>query len=154
MAIKRVHHHGFTVSDLDKSLKFYRDALGLEVVRVSERKDLPSYDTILGFDDVHLHVAILTHPVNEFVMELFQYENPPGTQRELRNYYVGSSHLAFEVDDIDKQYEQLLANDFDTINPPVDVIRDGKRVARAMYALDPDGISVEMFQEFEDVVGR
>ena len=152
MAIKMVHHHGFTVSDLDRSLGFYRDALGLEVVRVSERKDLPSYDTILGFDDVHLQVAILTHPVNDFVLELFQYENPPGTGRPLRNDFVGASHVAFEVDDIDRQYEQLLSKGFSAINPPVDVIRDGKRVARAMYALDPDGISVEMFQEFEDVV--
>jgi catechol 2,3-dioxygenase-like lactoylglutathione lyase family enzyme len=154
MALKMVHHHGFTVSDLDQSLKFYRDALGLEVVRISERKDLPSYNTILGYDDVRLQVAILTHPVNDFVLELFQYINPPSTKRELQNYFVGASHLAFEVDDIDKQYEQLKAAGFDAINPPVDVVRDGRPVARAMYALDPDGISVEMFQEYEDVVAK
>ena len=154
MSLKTIHHHGFTVSDLEQSLKFYRDALGLEVVRVSERKDLPSYDTILGYKDVHLQVAILTHPVNDFVMELFQYVNPPSTKRELSNYFVGSSHLAFEVDDIDQQYEQLRAAGFTAINPPVDVIREGKRVARAMYALDPDGISVEMFQEFADIVSK
>jgi len=27
-------------------------------------------------------------------------------------------------------------------------------VARAMYGLDPDGISIELFQEFADVVKR
>ena len=32
--------------------------------------------------------------------------------------------------------------------------RDGQRVARAMYALDPDGISVEMFQEYGDIISR
>ena len=154
MALKMVHHHGFTVSDLEKSLKFYRDALGLEVVRISERKDLPSYNTILGYDDVRLQVAILTHPVNDFVLELFLYINPLSTKRELQNYFVGASHLAFEVDDIDKQYAQLQAAGFGAINPPVDVVRDGKTVARAMYALDPDGISVEMFQEYEDVVSK
>ena len=35
MHIKGCHHHGFTVSNVKQSLKFYRDALGLEVLRVS-----------------------------------------------------------------------------------------------------------------------
>ena len=46
--LKHCHHHGFTVWDLDRSLKFYRDFLGLELVSVSERKDLPSYDRIIA----------------------------------------------------------------------------------------------------------
>lgn len=153
MTLKMIHHHGFTVSNIEQSLKFYRDVLDLEVVRISERKELPSYDTILGYENVHLRVAILTHPVNDFVMEIFEYVNPPSTKRELTNYYVGSSHLAFEVDNIDEQYEKVQAAGFDSINPPVDVMRDGRKIARAMYVLDPDGISVELFQEFADMVG-
>ena len=42
MAVKMIHHHGFTVSDVQSSLKFYRDTLGFEELRVSERKELPS----------------------------------------------------------------------------------------------------------------
>jgi len=154
MPIKMVHHHGFTVSSLERSVPYYRDVLGLEVVRTSERKQLPSYDTILGYDDVHLQVVILTHPVNAFVLELFEYVNPPAVTRELQNYFVGASHLAFEVDDIDAEYQRLTAAGYTSINPPVDVDRGGVVVARAMYAQDPDGISVEMFQEYEDVVKR
>lgn len=152
MAIKFCHHHGFTVSNLDCSIGFYRDLLGLEVVRISERSNLPSYDQMLGFRDVKLRVALLRHPVHGFLLELFQYVNPPSTQRELRNDFVGSSHLAFEVDDVDTQYDLLKSAGYDAINPPVDIVRDGKRVARGMYALDPDGISVEMFQEYADIV--
>ncbi len=154
MPIKQVHHHGFTVSDLKRSVPFYRDVLGLEIARESERKNLPSYDTILGYDDVHLNVVILTHPVNDFVLELFEYINPPAQTRELQNYFVGASHLAFEVEDIDAEYQRIRAAGHTSINPPVDVDRGGVVVARAMYALDPDGISVEMFQEYEDVVKR
>ena len=119
---------------------------------MSERSNLLSYDTILGYDDVKLRVAIFTHPVNDFVLELFQYQNPPSTKRTLKNHFVGASHLAFEVEDVDAMHENLKASGFGSINLPVDVVRDGKCVARAMYALDPDGISIEMFQEFEDVV--
>lgn len=152
MSIKMVHHHGFTVSDIDRSIRFYSEALGLEVVRVSERRDLPSYDTILGYKNVHLRVVLLSHPVNDFILELFQYINPPAAKRELSNYYIGSSHVAFQVDDINEQYNRLKLLGYSSINPPIDVVRSGQTVARAMYALDPDGISVELFQEYADVV--
>ena len=154
MAIKSCHHHGFTVSDLDRSIEFYRDVLGLEVIRVSEWSNLPSYDHILGFKDVKFRVVLLRHPVNEFLLELFQYENPPSTKRELKNNFVGSSHLAFEVEDIDSQYDSICAAGYSAINPPVDIVRDGRPVARGIYALDPDGISVELFQEYADIVAR
>ncbi len=154
MGIVKAHHYGFTVTDVDRSVAFYRDLLGLKLVRVSERSNLPSYDTILGYPDVKLRIAILQHPVNEFILELVQYVSPAGQTRTLENKYVGAAHVAFEVDDVDAMYETLTAAGFGAINPPTDVIRDGVRVARAMYALDPDGISIEMFQEFEDVVAR
>lgn len=152
MALKSCHHHGFTISNLDRSLAFYRDLLGLEVVRISERSNLPSYDHILGYENVKLRVALLQHPSGDFLLELFQYVNPPSAKRELQNHYVGSSHVAFEVEDIDVVYSQLKSAGYGAINSPVDVVRDGRRVARGMYALDPDGISVEIFQEFADVV--
>ena len=154
MGIVMGHHHGFTVSDLDRSVSFYRDLLGMELVRISERKDIPSYDTILGYDRVHLNIAILRHPVNEFILELVQYVHPEVEARPQENRYLGASHVAFEVDDVDAMYAQLKEAGFGSINPPTDVDRDGVVVARAMYALDPDGISIEMFQEFEDVIRR
>lgn len=149
--IVKAHHHGFTVSDLEASLRFYRDALGLEVLRVSERSNLPSYDRILGYPNIKLKVALLRHAANEFLLELFQYVNPPAVKRPTDNYFVGASHVAFEVENIDHTYQTLQNAGYGVINPPVDVVRDGKTVARAMYARDPDGISVEMFQEFHDI---
>ena len=154
MTIKMCHHHGFTVSDLEKSVDFYTKMLGLETVRITERSNLPAYDHILGFDNVHLMMALLKHPTTDFLLELFQYQNPPVTKRELRNDFVGSSHIAFQVENIDAMYEAICASGYGAINSPIDIIRDGKKVARAIYALDPDGISVELFQEFADIVGR
>ena len=154
MPIIKCHHHGFTVSDAERSVTFYRDLLGLELVRVSERRDLPSYDRMLGHDNVVLKIAILRHPVNDFILELVEYKNPVGQKRELDNPFIGSSHLAFEVDDVDVVYELFQDTGYGAINPPVDVERDGIAVARAMYGLDPDGISIEIFQEFEDVIKK
>lgn len=154
MTLRACHHHGFTVSSLERSLSFYRDLLGLELVRVSERRDLPSYDRIIGYENVAIDVALLRHPVHEFLLELFEYINPPGQVRPLANPFVGASHLAFEVDGIDALYEKLTAAGYRATSPPVDVERDGAVVARAFYALDPDGITVELFEEYGDLVQR
>lgn len=154
MSLKGIHHHGFTVADVDCSVRFYRDVLGLELVRISDRSNIPSYDTMLGYKDVKLRIAVLRHPRNDFILELIQYVNPRGQARPLENKFVGASHLAFEVEDVDQTYAALRKAGGRVINPPTDIIRDGRKVARGMYALDPDGISIEMFQEFEDVVKR
>ncbi len=151
--LKGMHHHGFTVGDLTRSIRFYRDVLGLELIRESERSNLPSYDHMLGFKDVKLRVGLLKDK-HDNLLELFQYLNPPSAPRELKNNYIGSSHVAFEVDDIDAVYDRLVKAGHGAIAPPVDVVRDGRKVARGIYALDPDGISVEMFQESADVVTR
>jgi len=152
--IKAFHHVKFTVSDLDRSVRFYRDMLGLELVRISERANIPSYDHLLGLKDASLRVAMLRHPVNKFVLALIHYVHPATQPRSQEHYFVGASQLAFEVADVDAQYALLKQAGYGTINPPVDIVRDGRRVARAMYALDPDGISIDLFQEFEDVVAR
>ena len=154
MTLKRCHHHGFTVSDLDRAVGYYRDLLGLELIRISQRKNLPSYDRILGYDHVELKVALLRHPATGFLLELFQYVSPPVEKRDLANHRVGASHVAFEVDDVDAIYDRLRRHGYGAIHAPVDVERDGKIVARAMYALDPDGISIEMFEERGDIVSR
>ncbi len=154
MSLKGIHHHGFTVANVDRSLPFYRDVLGLELVRVSDRSNIPSYDHMLGYPKVKLRIAVLRHPKNEFILELVEYQNPGGQTRPLENKFVGASHLAFEVEDVDQTYAALQRAGGRVINPPADIIRDGRKVARGMYALDPDGISIEMFQEFEDVVRK
>lgn len=54
-----VDHHSFTVSDMEQSLEFYRDLLGLVVIKNVVRENLPSYDQITGFEDARLHIVAL-----------------------------------------------------------------------------------------------
>jgi catechol 2,3-dioxygenase-like lactoylglutathione lyase family enzyme len=152
--LKACHHHGFTVADVNRSVIFYRDVLGLELVRISERVGIPSYDRLLGYDNVKLVVAILRHPVDNFILELIEYVHPASTQGTHENKLIGAAHVAFEVHDVDALYAKFQAAGFATINPPTDIMRDGVRVARGMYGLDPDGISIELFEEYEDVVSK
>jgi len=146
MPIRKSHHHRFTVSDIDRSIRFYRDLLGLELIQDAVRADLESYDRIVGYKNVDLRIVMLGEREGSFVLELIHYRNPPGKTRELQNYYVGASHVSFVVDDLDSEYKRLGAVGVRFNSPPVDIVRDGKLVGRALYMLDPDGITVELDQ--------
>jgi len=146
MAIRKSHHHSFTVSDMDRSIRFYRDLLGFEVIQDAVRAGLESYDRIVGYDHADLRIAMLREREGDFVLELIQYRNPPGKTREQQNYFVGASHVCFLVDDLDSEYQRLLAAGVRFNSPPVEIVRDGRLVCRALYLFDPDGITVELEQ--------
>ncbi len=148
MSLKSCHHHGFTVSDMDRSIRFYCDLLGLEIIQDALRENIPSYDQMLGYEDVKLRVVILKDANESVLIELIQYLNPPSQERQVQNHFVGASHLAFEVDDIDDIYRRLRDGGYRFISDGVvDVVREGRLVARGIYALDPDNISLELFQQ-------
>ena len=150
MAITRVHHHAFTVSNMDRSLTFYRDQLGFTLMYDQVRENLPAYDKVMQLSDVKLRVVLLSDPTDETVIALLEYYHPQPTVREMSNIFVGSSALAVQTDDIDADYARLLEAGVPFTSEPVDVIRDGKIAARLVYALDPDNIAIELYQPATD----
>jgi catechol 2,3-dioxygenase-like lactoylglutathione lyase family enzyme len=142
-----IHHTGFTVSDLDRSLHFYRDLLGLEVVAEQEKQG-GYVAAIVGYPDAHVRMAHLRVPGADHVVELFQYLAPAGDAVgtiEPRN--VGSPHLCFVMDDLPSLYERLRASGVDSFfSPPVEVDTGINAGGLALYLRDPDGIPVELFQ--------
>jgi catechol 2,3-dioxygenase-like lactoylglutathione lyase family enzyme len=141
-----MYHTGFSVGDMDRSLGFFRNLLGLEVVLDAVRENLPAYDAILGFSDVRIRVAQLEDRNSPFRLELIEYLNPRRQERELKNTWVGGAHMGFYVEDIQAEYQRLLAAGVRFNSPPQEIVRDGKLVGKALYMLDPDGITVELFQ--------
>ncbi len=145
MATKSIHHHKFIVSDLGRSIAFYRDLLGFELIQEVERSGLPEYDTIIGHKDIHLKIAMLRLP-DQSLIALLEYLNPPGQTRPLESYFVGASALSLVVDDVWADHERLGRAGAKFISAPTDIVREGKRVATACYVLDPDGISIELYE--------
>ncbi|MCC7085080.1 MAG: VOC family protein [Pirellulales bacterium] len=146
MAITRVHHHTFTVSDMDRSLQFYRDLLGLKVMYDKLRENLPAYDQVMAMRDVRLRVVLLNDPAEQSIIALLQYLHPVPQRREMKMTFFGSTALAVQTDDLDADYRRLRASGVPFTSEPVDVVRDGKLAARLAYALDPDEIVVELYQ--------
>jgi lactoylglutathione lyase len=145
MSITRVHHHTFTVSDMDASLHFYRDLLGFDLIYDKLRENLPEYDQVMQLHDVKVRVALLTDPTRESTIALLQFHNPKPQVREMSNIYVGSTALAVQTDDIDADYQRLSAAGVRFTCEPVNIVRDGRLAARLAYGFDPDGIVVELY---------
>jgi glyoxylase I family protein len=141
----KIHHHKFTVQDLDRSLRFYCDLVGFELVYDAERSDLPSYDKIIGYPDIKLRIAML-RDASGGLLSLIQFRNPPVQARQQENYFQGSSQICLEVENIDAEYRRLKSAGVASRSEPVDIIRDGKKVARACYIIDPDHISIELYE--------
>ena len=126
----RYLHTMVRVRDLDASLRFYVEALGLREVR---RRDVPQGRFTLVF------LAAPGSPDAEVELT-FNWDDEAYTGG--RNF----GHLAFEVDDIHAACERLQAHGVTINRPP----RDG----RMAFGRSPDGISVELLQKGGAVAPR
>lgn len=145
-AVRGLHHTCYTVSDLDRSVAFYRDLLGCEVLAEQE-KEGGYLAAIVGYPDAHVRMAHLRVPGAEHVIELFEYLTPAGTRADVEPRNVGASHLCFLVDDLPALYEELREKGVGSfVSPPVEVDTGVNKGGYALYLRDPDGISVELFQ--------
>ena len=141
----RIHHTGYTVSDLERSVAFYRDLLGCEVI-ATQTKQGGYLAAIVGYPDAHVRMAHLRLPDSDHVVELFEYLAPAGRHADVEPKNVGASHLCFVTDDLRGLYERLLAEGVSFVSPPVEVDTGFNAGGYALYLRDPDGIAVELFQ--------
>jgi catechol 2,3-dioxygenase-like lactoylglutathione lyase family enzyme len=140
-------HTGLTVRDLDRSLAFYRDLLGMEVIAEQEKQG-GYLAAIVGYPDAHVRMAHLRIPGGEHMLELFEYIAPAGRAAQpLQPRDTGSPHLCFAVSDLPALYERLVEAGVDSFfSPPVEIDTGVNRGGWALYLRDPDGIPVELFQ--------
>jgi len=141
--ILRTNHTSFTVSDLDRSIAFYRDLLGFELISLATRD--PAFSSkITGIAGAHLKVAYLQAPGHR--IELIQYLSPPGKKLDLSTHNIGCGHLAFDVDDLRPIYERLKSKGVLFKSEPVEIPAGPNRGGMAVYCTDPDGVTIELIQ--------
>ena len=153
MSVRGLFETHLTVADLDRSVAFYRDLLGCEVVATQEKQG-GYLAAIVGYPDAHVRMAHLRLPGGGHVVELFEYLAPRGTPVETEPRNVGVAHLCFLTDDLRSLYERLLAAGVDFVSPPVEVDTGINAGGCGLYLRDPDGIVVELFQPPAEPTGR
>jgi len=126
----RIQHAGLVVSDLERSRRFYRDALGLEEV---PRPPNFTFDGAwFRFGTYELHLLAEEHTTGG----AGQPDAGAGAERGLTH------HLAFEVDDLVGAVARLGAAGVPLAGGPMP---RGDGVTQVFF-LDPDGYVLEYFQ--------
>src|SRR3954453_22116102 len=99
--MKGMHHVGITVRDLDASIRFYHDVLGLPFSNEpSPWFDGPELGPAVGVPGAGLRQVSLL--AGDTTFELLEYKSPPSqTTQPLDSNSIGASHVAFRVDDIE-----------------------------------------------------
>lgn len=147
--VKTFFHFSFTVSDIEQSIVFYRDLLGMQLVH-RQVQDNAYTRQLVGYPDARLLVAQFKFKnlpaTSGHVLELVQYTSPRGQKLDTRNVNIGSAHLAFLVDDADQEYERLAAHGVRFRNPPATITEGINKGGKAAYFLDPDDITLEVLQ--------
>ncbi len=107
--LSELHHVGITVSDIERSIRFYRDVLGLVLVR-RRSADADYLGQQTGYAGVRLEVASFkVSPESPQSLEIAQYATHAGGSSNAATNLAGNSHLCFRVDDIHALYDSFIA---------------------------------------------
>ena len=147
-----IMHVGLTVSDLDRSIEFYRDVLGLEFIG-SLLMEGPETDALFGKENAKCRVAYLkgTEDVKAPSLELICFEDARIEKEEMSLFRTSISEICFYTPDIEKDYERFRRLGVECISSPqmFDFTRDGFGRSKAIYLRDPDGIIVELMETID-----
>jgi catechol 2,3-dioxygenase-like lactoylglutathione lyase family enzyme len=153
--IAGVLHFSFTVSDLERSVAWYTDVLGLELVH-RQRQENAYTQVLVGIPGAVLEVAQFKLPgvspgASTHMLELVEYVTPRGPElASLATNAVGCAHLALLVTDLDERYERMVAQGVQFRNPPVTITEGANTGGKACYFSDPDGITLELLQPSDE----
>ena len=147
MKALNIRHTGLVVRDLERSLKFYKDLLGLSIWKRA-REDGPFIEELVGIPGVSLE-WIKLKTGDDSLVELLQYHSHPD-QTPIKNSasnQAGCSHVALTVDNLDQVYLKLCDNGFHCNSAP---LLSPDNNAKVLYCHDPDGIILELVEEISE----
>jgi glyoxylase I family protein len=138
------NHTSFTVSSLDRSVAFFRDCLGFELVSRAPR-DPAIVRQITGVPDADMEIAFLRGPGH--TLELIEYRAPASKGRvEARPCDTGFAHLALNVDDAQAAVDAVAAFGVKAIAPPVAINAGPNKGRKVVYVRDWDGVTLEFIE--------
>jgi len=130
--INNINHVAIVVDDMEKSLAFWRDALGIEL---HELRDVPAEKSQVAFLPVAGAEIELVKPTSD----------DSGLAKYLAKRGPGMHHVCLEVDDIEGMMAQLKARGIRLINEEPRIAADGKRYA-FIHPESTSGVLVELYQ--------
>ena len=132
-----LNHIGITVTDVEQSVLFYRDVVGMELYS-RRRMQGEWFDTLTHNSGADIDVAMLR--MDGLTLQLVQYLAAGGDTLPLAHHNVGNPHMCVNVDDVDAKHRDATTRGGLDPTPIVDIMGLG---IRSFYVHDPDGLPVE-----------
>lgn len=134
-------HTGIICKDIEASLIFYRDVLGLEVIQ--DFWDATDYiNKITGLEGANVHMIKLKAQ-DGTVLEILEYEGFPTELIPQPIYNVGAAHIALQVGDAEEAHTELVDLGYEVLSEPV-VSSEG--IAKVFFCLDPNQVRIELVE--------
>ena len=139
-------HTGITVSDLERSLAFWRDVLGFELSHTAHQTGEMAKE-ITGVAGAEIKLAVLKTRGGHKI-ELLEYLAPPDREHaDVRPCDVGHVHVALLVNDLDAVLERIATSGWKAAGKP-QLLKSGPNAGkRVVYVRDPDGTTIEFMQQ-------
>jgi lactoylglutathione lyase len=140
-------HAGVTVKDMDTSLRFYRDLLGLTVT-TEYMSGGPSAQRIWNIPVGPVKVVFLSVPGSDAIVELFEFTEIERHPASARPSDYGAGHFCLFTDDADELFARATEMGFGSRGGEVVEIVEGPHTGtKVVYLKDPDGYHVELYQK-------
>lgn len=143
--MKAIRHIGIVISNLEKSLHFYRDILGLKVQKDMLEKG-KFIDNISNLKNVKVRTIKMAADDNNLVELLWYKSHPKKPNKAKRICATGVSHIAFTVENIDHEYKKLKKKGIKFHCPP-QISPDRK--AKVTFCRDPEENLIELVEELK-----
>jgi len=130
--VKAINHIAVVVDDMEKSLAFWRDALGMDL---HELRDVPAEKSQVAFLPLAGSEIELVKPTTD----------DSGITKYLAKRGPGMHHICLEVDDIEGMLAQLKSKGIRLINEEPRLATDGKKYA-FVHPESTSGVLVELYQ--------
>ena len=130
--VKNINHIAVVVSDINQSLNFWQDALG---IHLHEIKDVPAEASKVAFLPVAGAEIELVQPTTD----------DSGIAKYLAKRGQGMHHLCLEVDDVVGMLAQLKAKNIRLINEEPRTTNDGRKYA-FIHPESTGGVLVELYE--------
>jgi glyoxylase I family protein len=139
-------HTGITVSNLERSLAFWRDVLGFELSHRAHQTDELAGE-ITGVSGAEISLAVLKAP-GEHKIELLEYHGPADRKQDVnfRPCDLGSAHVALTVDNLDAVLSAIAQSGWKAAGKPQTLKTGPNAGKRVVYVRDPDGTTIEFMQ--------
>ncbi|MEY2505722.1 MAG: hypothetical protein QOH01_51 [Verrucomicrobiota bacterium] len=138
-------HTGITVSDVERSLVFWRDVLGFELShRAHQKGDLA--EKITGVPGAEILIAVVKAPGHK--IELLEYRAPANRKKQnnLQPCDFGHVHIALTVENLDDVLETIAVSGWKAAGEPQTLTVGPNAGKRVIYVRDPDGTTIEFMQ--------